>query len=225
MRELEAALGHTFENPALLKKALTHSSLARETEGLADNERLEFLGDAVLQLAVTDYLFVNYPHLPEGHLAKARSAVVSGDALAEVAATVGLGRHILLGQGEEMTEGRRKASILANTMEALLGAVYLDAGFETAKAVVLDLWGGRIDERARTPGVSDYKTRLQEMLAVSGRLPQYAVSGSGPTHDPVFVAEVSIEGAVLGRGEGRSKKQAEQAAAEAALQRLDQIGR
>ena len=225
MTGLEAALGHSFEKPALLEKALTHASLARETEGLADNERLEFLGDAVLQLAVTDYLFRNYPDLPEGQLAKARSAVVSGDALAEVAATIGLGEHVLLGQGEEMTEGRRKASILANTMEAVLGAVYLDAGYETAKAVVLGLWGGRIDERARTPGVSDYKTRLQEILAVSGRLPQYMVRGSGPSHDPRFVAEVSIEGAVLGRGEGRSKKQAEQVAAAEALQNLGQVGR
>jgi ribonuclease-3 len=181
---------------------------------------LEFLGDAVLQLVVTDYLYANYPDLAEGKLAKVRAAVVSRPALADVARSMSLGHHVELTVAEERTGGRDKDSILADTVEALIGAVYLDGGLDAAGRVVLRLWGNRVDERARQPGLKDYKTRLQEVLAKDGRLPVYVTDGSGPDHARTFVARVSVDGAYLGEGSGRSKREAEQGAAEKAIEAL-----
>lgn len=214
---LEGDLGHEFSNPALLRLALTHRSVSSEDPSRNDNERLEFLGDAVLQLVITGFLYERYPQLAEGQLAKVRAAVVARPTLAEVARELHLGSHIELAPGEERTGGRDKDSILADATEALIGAVYLDAGLDSAKSMVLELWADRVAERAKSPGVKDYKTRLQEVLAKDGRRPEYEVEGTGPDHDRHFSAAVSVDGNTLGTGEGRSKKAAEQAAAARAL--------
>lgn len=213
----DEVLGVPFQDDSLLEMALTHRSVSADDPTQLDNERLEFLGDAVLQLAITRRLYSDYPDLPEGQMAKVRAAVVSGTALAEVAGTVDLGRHLKLSPSEERSGGRAKSSILADALEALIGAVYLDSGFEAAADLVTRLWGSRIDDRAKNPGVRDYKTRLQEALAADGQRPTYEVEGVGPDHLRKFTASVSVDGRTLGSGEGKSKKAAEQAAAEAAL--------
>jgi ribonuclease-3 len=200
--------------------ALTHRSVSSEDGSRPDNERLEFLGDAVLQLAVTGYLYEAFPALPEGNLAKVRAGLVSRPVLADVARSIGLAGHIELTPAEDRTGGREKDSIMADALEAVIGAVYLDSGLEAATGMVLRLWGGRIGERAKRPGLKDYKTRLQEVLAKDGRRPEYTTDGSGPDHERVFVAEVEVDGVLLGTGSGRSKKEAEQGAAEQALERL-----
>ncbi|HEX6947031.1 MAG TPA: ribonuclease III [Acidimicrobiia bacterium] len=219
---IEDRIGHKFSSPDLLALALTHRSVSADDPDRSDNERLEFLGDAVLQLVMTERLYEDYPHLPEGQMAKIRAALVSRSSLAEVARSIDLGSHLELSPSEERSGGRAKSSILANAMEAVIGAVYLDAGLEPAGRVILDLWGDRIAERAKRPGVKDYKTRLQEVLAQAGTRPVYEVTGSGPDHHRWFVAEVVIDGIAMGTGEGHSKKEAEQAAAEEALRRLAQ---
>ncbi len=219
---LEARLGHTFADPSLLQLALTHRSVSADDATRLDNERLEFLGDAVLQLVITEALYRRYPDLAEGQMAKIRSALVSKPSLAEVAESIGLGGFVELALSEDRSGGRAKPSILADAMEAILGAVYLDAGLEVAGRVILEIWGDRVSEWALRPGLKDYKTRLQEVLARTGRRPAYDVSGSGPDHDRLFRADAVIDGAVMGSGEGPSKKEAEQAAARAALERLAQ---
>ncbi len=213
----EAALGHRFESPSLLRAALVHRSFAAEHVGVEDNERLEFLGDAVLQMAVTDHLFDTHPELAEGEMAKVRAAVVNGAELASVARELGLGELVQIGAGEEASGGRGKDSILADAMEAVLAGVYLDSDYPTARRVVLDLWRNRIERRAETPGGRDFKTRYQEVLAADGERPDYTVRGSGPDHAKVFEAEVRVGGRLTGAGTGRSKKEAEQAAARDAL--------
>lgn len=217
---LEQIIGHTFSEPALLKLALTHRSVSSEDPARNDNERLEFLGDAVLQLVITHVLYDRYPHLAEGQMAKVRAAVVSRGALAEIARALGLGDHVDLSPAEQSTGGRDKDSILADAMEALIGAIYLDGGLEPARSVILELWDSRVAERAKDPGVKDYKTRLQELVARQGLRPEYRVVGSGPDHDRRFTAEVLVSGRRQGSGEGRSKKEAEQAAAREALGQL-----
>jgi ribonuclease-3 len=153
-------------------------------------------------------------------MAKVRAAVVSGSTLSEAAREIGLGSYIELSPSEERSGGRAKDSILADALEAVIGAVYLDSGFEPAERLVLGLLGSRIEEKALNPGVKDYKTRLQEVLAIAGRRPQYEVTGAGPDHQRMFSATISVDGEVLGVGEGNSKKAAEQAAAERALKAL-----
>ncbi|HEY7704143.1 MAG TPA: ribonuclease III [Acidimicrobiia bacterium] len=217
MTSLEEALGHEFRRPQLLSAALTHRSYTAENPEAANNERHEFLGDAVLQLAITDHLFSTYPRLSEGQLAKVRAASVNRTVLASVAREIGLGDGLLIGRGEEASGGREKDSILADAMEAVIAAVYLDAGFGVARTVVMRHWAGRIPSSARRPGGADFKTRLQEVLAAAGLRPVYEVEGAGPDHARVFVARVLVDGKVRGAGEGRSKKEAEQEAAKAAL--------
>ncbi len=217
---LEGKLGYTFENPGLLRLALTHRSVSSDDPSRIDNERLEFLGDAVLQLVITDLLYKSYPHLAEGQMAKVRAAVVSGPALAEIARSIDLGVFIELAPGEERTGGRDKDSILADTLEAILGSVYLDSGIDSAGEIILSLWADRVADRAKSPGIKDYKTRLQEHVARDGRRPVYEVEGSGPDHDRRFSAVVYVDGRRLGPGEGRSKKAAEQSAAQEALASL-----
>jgi ribonuclease III len=200
---------------------MAHRSWCAETPGHESNERLEFLGDAVLGLVVTDHVFRTYPRLPEGHLAQVRAAVVNAGALAEVAETLGLGRSLLLGKGEDASGGREKPSILADAMEAVIGAVYLDGGWDAAAELVMRLLGPRIAEAAAGPGGHDYKTRLQELAARRfDQLPRYDVQGEGPDHAKRFSAVVFLAGQALGGGEGRSKKQAEQAAARVAWETL-----
>jgi len=181
---------------------------------MLSNERLEFLGDAVVGLVVTDRMYRDEPELPEGELAKARAAVVSSEALAGVATDLGLGDFVLLGRGEEQSGGRRKTSILADAIEAVIGAVYLDAGWEAASKVVLTVLGDRITEATKGPGVHDYKTRLQELaIQMLDEVPRYEVSDSGPDHAKEFEATVTLDGQPRGTGVGTSKKQAEQEAA------------
>lgn len=213
----EDGLGYTFAEPNLLRLALTHRSVSSDDPSRNDNERLEFLGDAVLQLVVTDLLYESYPHLAEGQMAKVRAAVVSRGTLSEIAHTLDLGEHIELSPSEEATGGREKASILADGVEAVIGAIYLDGGLDPARAMILRFWADQVTERAKRPGVKDYKTRLQELVAREGKRPVYRVKGAGPDHARRFVAVVSVNGTDYGSGEGHSKKQAEQAAAEVAL--------
>ena len=211
--DLEARLGYRFRLPGLLVGALRHRSWVSEQSG-ESNERLEFLGDAVLGMIVTDYIFELYPTLPEGELAKLRAAVVNAHALAEVATDLRLGHCLYLGKGEAASGGRDKPSILADAMEAVLGAVYLDGGWKPVTRLVLRLLKDRIAEAAQGPGGQDFKTRLQELAARRFEsAPAYEVAASGPDHAKSFQATVYVDGRPLGEGEGRSKKQAEQAAA------------
>lgn len=211
---LAERLGWEVADQELFAQALAHRSWCAEHAGKEPNERLEFLGDAVLGLIVTDYLFRSYPELPEGELAKARAAVVNSVSLAGAARDLRLGEALLLGKGEDSSGGRLKPSILADAMEAVIGAIYLDAGYTVAETIVLRLFEERLQGAAKGPGEDDYKTRLQEFCAQSyDELPLYRVTDSGPDHAKVFVAEVLVSGQPRGRGEGRSKKQAEQMAA------------
>ena len=204
---------------------MAHRSWCAETPGTESNERLEFLGDAVLGLVGTDHVCRTYPGLPEGQLAQVRAAVVNAGALAEVAEQLGLGRNLLLGKGEDASGGREKPSILADAMEAVIGAVYLDGGWDAASELVMRLLGPRIAEAAAGPGGHDYKTRLQELAARRfDQLPRYDVRGEGPDHAKRFSAVVFLAGQPLGTGEGRSKKQAEQAAARCAWEGLRATG-
>jgi ribonuclease III len=200
-------------DPELLSLALTHRSYAYEHGGIAHNERLEFLGDSVLGQAVTVRLFTGHPDLDEGELAKRRASVVSTVALAEVARTIGLGAHLRLGRGEDLTGGRDKDSILADTMEAVIGATYLSAGPDAATALVLRLVEPLLADPDRYGAAMDPKTSLQELAARQGlAAPVYGVEARGPDHDRRFTASVSV-GALTASGEGSSKKQAEMAAA------------
>jgi ribonuclease-3 len=213
-----------FADGALLERALAHRSYCAEHLGVASNERLEFLGDAVLGLIVTDHIFDAYPDLPEGELAKVRASVVNSAALAEVAADLGVGDAMLLGKGEDLSGGRQKPSILADAMEALIGAVYLDKGWPAAREVVMALLGERISEAAVGPGGQDYKTRLQELASSRyGQLPAYRVTDEGPDHSKRFIATVTVDGRLWVGAEGRSKKQAEQAAAREAWRALSGV--
>ncbi|HUI03482.1 MAG TPA: ribonuclease III [Acidimicrobiales bacterium] len=222
---LAQALGHPFAHPSLLTQALSHRSWCAESGGRPSNERLEFLGDAVLGLVVAEHCYRVYPSLPEGALAKVRAAVVNTAVLAEVAAELGLGEALLLGRGEDHSGGRAKPSILANAVEAVIGAVYIDGGWDAATALVMDLLAGRIAQASTGPGADDFKTRLQELvLHRIGELPRYDVEGTGPDHARRFRAQVYVAGSERGAGEGRSKKDAEQAAARDAWTALSADG-
>ena len=214
---LRDALGNPILEPEMLERALTHRSFAYEHGGLPTNERLEFLGDSVLGVVVTDTLFRAHPDLSEGRLAKLRAAVVNARALAEVARTIGLGEHIKLGRGEEATGGRNKSSILSDTVEALIGAVYLSGGFEVASVVVHLLFDPLMENAARLGAGLDWKTSLQELSAEhSLGVPEYVIEDEGPDHEKTFTAQVKVGDELYGHGTGRSKKEAEQQAAETA---------
>lgn len=219
MADLEATLGYTFTDRSLLDLALTHRSLEAEDERESSNERLEFLGDAVLGLVIADELLANWD-MDEGAMAKVRAAVVSEPALAGVARDLHLGDHLRLGKGEQTSGGRDKSSILADALEAVIGAVFLDGGFDPARSFIVENWEDLVAERALAPGERDYKTRLQEVLARRGAVPEYSVGGIGPDHAREFTAAVSVEGTTLGGGTGSSKKRAQQEAAREALAAL-----
>ncbi|MFD7259455.1 ribonuclease III [Streptomyces sp. NPDC059874] len=213
---LEGRLGYRLES-ALLVRALTHRSYAYENGGLPTNERLEFLGDSVLGLVVTDTLYTTHPDLPEGQLAKLRAAVVNSRALAEVGRGLELGSFIRLGRGEEGTGGRDKASILADTLEAVIGAVYLDQGLDAASELVHRLFDPLIEKSSNLGAGLDWKTSLQELTAAEGLgVPEYLVTETGPDHEKTFTAAARVGGVSYGTGTGRSKKEAEQQAAESA---------
>ncbi|GAA0506508.1 RNAse III [Saccharopolyspora erythraea NRRL 2338] len=210
----------------LLTLALTHRSYAYENGGLPPNERLEFLGDAVLGLVITDRLYNEHPDLPEGQLAKLRASVVNMHALAGVARGLGeggLGEYLLLGRGEELTGGRDKASILADGLEAVLGAVYLQDGIDVARDVIHRLFEPLLTEAPQRGAGLDWKTSLQELTAAAALgVPEYRVEEQGPDHRKEFSAYVSVAGDTLGQGGGRTKKEAEQKAAEAAWRTLSE---
>jgi ribonuclease-3 len=217
---LTLALGVTM-SPALLEQALTHRSYAYEHGGLPTNERLEFLGDSVLGLVITEALYRSHPDLPEGQLAKLRSAVVNMRALAGVGRGLGLGEYLRLGKGEESTGGRDKASILADGVEALIGAVYVDRGVEAATQVVHTLFDPLLERAPHLGAGLDWKTSLQELTAALDLgVPEYRIAESGPDHAKSFVATVVLRDGPHGSGQGRSKKEAEQEAAAATWEGL-----
>lgn len=219
-QELSAIIGAEI-NSDLLEIALTHRSFAYEAGGLPTNERLEFLGDSVLGLIVTDELYKRFPDLPESRLSPLRSGIVNTKALADVARNLELGKYIRLGKGEEVTAGREKSSILADTLEALIGAIYLSSSFATAEQVILKLLSPAIDEAINKGAGLDGKTALQELAAARGKsVPEYAITDSGPDHDKSFIAQVLLAGKVAGEGHGKSKREAEQLAAISAYKSL-----
>ena len=222
--ELAAALGVEIE-PELLRRALTHRSYAYEHGGLPHNERLEFLGDAVLGIVITDHLYNAHPDLSEGKLAKLRASVVNMTSLAAVARRLGaggIGPQLLLGRGEETTGGRDKASILADTLEAVFGAVYLDHGIDRARHVIHRLFDEMLEEVATAGAGLDWKTSLQELTAEhSLGVPEYVMSSTGPDHAKTFTAQAVVAGETFAPSTGRSKKEAEQLAAETAWRAID----
>jgi ribonuclease III len=224
-QKLQDQLRYRFKDTAQLQQAFQHASYVNENvdEKLKDNERLEFLGDAVLDLAISHLLMDRFPGADEGTLSRFRAMLVDEQGLCRVASRLHLGDFVLLGKGEEQTQGRRKPSILANTMEALLGAMYLDGGYESAFQVIQRIFAVSL-ERIDTPEmVHDFKSRLQEFTQKMNRMmPRYRlVDENGPPHDRRFVVEIAYNGRTIARGEGRSKKEAEQHAAREALSCLE----
>jgi len=218
---LEHRIGHKFRNSLLLAEAMTHPSLGHETQRHHfDNQRLEFLGDAVLQLIITEHLYTLFPREAEGKLTKLRSRLVSREALRAHAAKLDLGQFLMMGRGEEASGGRERTSTLADALEALLGAIYLDTNLETARRFVITLAADDLAQLEVEPIDINPKGHLQEVLqAISPRSPAYElISESGPEHEKTFVVRVLWEGMALGEGSGRSKKQAETAAALQAMQ-------
>ena len=218
---LDRALGLRFRTDRVRETALTHRSYAFEHDLDATNERLEFLGDSVLGLVVTDMAFEAFPEMPEGELAKLRAAIVNAQALADVARSLRLGDLVLLGKGEEQSGGRDKASILADALEAVIGAVYLDLGLEEARQLVERLFRPLMDAYARGEGDRDYKTILQELASRELRtMPEYRLEERGPDHEKEFTATVFLGGEAMGTGTGKSKKEAEQRAAREAFDHM-----
>ncbi len=221
VKTLAATLQVPVRDEALFRQALSHRSFCAEHTQYQNNERLEFLGDSVLGMVITQYIYREFPDMPEGALAKVRAAVVSAEALAEVARELHLGDHLLLGKGEAATGGSDKSSILADAMEAVFAAVYLQDGMEIAEQFVLRLLQDRTHLAAEGPGGHDYKTRLQESAAQRfGSGPKYRLTADGPDHVRVFTAVVIVGGREAGTGTGPSKKAAEQQAARAAWEHL-----
>ncbi len=221
LESLQKKLGYTFQDLSLLENALTHSSRANESRGrLQSNERLEFLGDAILGMVTAEHLYRAHPDLPEGSLTRARSILVCEESLAEVAAQLHLGDHLRLGKGEEAGGGRERPSIRADAVEAVLAAVYLDGGIGSARRIIQRFILTREVDSLRRP--RDYKTMLQEVVQrESGQILRYVLTGEeGPDHNKRFFMEVNLNGTPLGTGSGHSKKEAEQAAARVALKAL-----
>lgn len=219
-KEIEKALGHRFKNQQLIEVALTHASMRGGKAQKSDNERLEFVGDRVLGLVIAEALSERFPSASEGELARRYNRLVRGEACARVARSIGIGKHLILSDSEAGSGGRAKTTILADAMEAILGAIFLDSGFESARAVVLHLWDSQDDQHATSAG-PDAKSALQEWAQGKGlALPEYVeVSRKGPDHAPRFTSEVRIAGKAPARGEGASKRAAEQEAARALLVR------
>jgi ribonuclease III len=224
---LQSLLGHRFKDLGLLEEALTHSSLVNEQKSMSlqHNERLEFLGDAVLSLVMSDYLASTLPQSSEGALSKLKAQLVSESSLAQVARRLGLGGYLKLGRGEDRSKGREKDSLLADALEAVLAAVHLDGGFDASRMVTRRIFAEELTHivaQQEQPGAGDYKTQFQEWCQKRhDTLPRYAtVRETGPDHQKSFEVELSIQGEVVGVGSGRSKKEAEQQAAKQALRQL-----
>ena len=220
MLEFQRIIGYNFKNDKLLYEALSHSSFANENKkSRKSNERLEFLGDSVLSIVVSDFLFEHYKHMPEGELTRIRASLVCEKALYQFAKTIRLGEFIMLGKGEENTGGRERPSILADAFEAVIAAIYLDGGIESAREYVL----GFIPDNILAKGTvcfNDYKTTLQEIVQKNPEenVEYYLLKESGPDHDKEFIVQVKLNTNVIGEGTGKSKKQAEQMAAKEALE-------
>lgn len=224
LKELESVIHYTFADPGKLLLALTHSSYAneRKNDGLCSNERLEFLGDAVLNIVTSDYIYRNYPSLPEGELTKTRAAIVCEGSLMKCANSIGLGNYLLLGRGEENTGGRTRTSILSDAFEALIGAIYLDGGLQQASEFIFRAMKELFGEITTSELYKDYKTQFQELVQKKGehKISYRILDEKGPDHDKVFVVQVYVGENALGTGEGKSKKEAEQIAARNALENL-----
>ena len=222
IKDLEAAIGYRFKNITLLQNALTHSSYANERwhNSLLSNERLEFLGDSILGMTVAEYLYRNFPDRPEGDLTRMRADMVCEKALAKVAARIELGKHLMLGNGEEQGGGRKRDSILADAVESVIAACFLDGGMEAARQFI-DRFV-LVEVPVKKLHNADYKTALQELVQQKkNQVLSYVMTGeSGPDHDKRFEVEVSLNGCVVGNGSGSSKKRAEQSAAASAIETL-----
>jgi ribonuclease-3 len=224
LSDIQQRISHTFKDPELLERALTHTSFANENKVPFHNERMEFLGDAVLNLVVSEHLMKLCPNSNEGDLSRLRAAVVSEPALASVARTISLGDFLLLGKGEEQTGGRDKDSLLANSLEALIASVFLDAGLAATETFIIGFFGDFIQHTCAARVTLDYKTKLQEVCQERlKQLPEYRLaSETGPDHRKQFEVEVWIKDRHFGRGSGKNKKEAEQHAAREALERLSE---
>lgn len=222
---METFLKYKFKNPDLLGRALTHSSFAheRKRDNLENNERLEFLGDAVLELVISDFIFNNFSGLPEGELTKLRASIVCESMLAKAASDLSIGKFIRLGKGEGSTGGRERDSILADAFEAIIGAIYLDGGMEAAGAFIIRTMKDYIFEMRDKFKMSDCKTYLQELIQKNSKDPiEYnIIKETGPDHNKVFIVGVTHGGRILGQGEGKSKKEAEQNAAYSAIKKIE----
>lgn len=227
LKSLCGIINVDFNDMLLLHQALIHTSFANEVKqpGIVHNERLEFLGDAVLDLVISEHLFRRFPNLPEGELTKARAMIVCEPTLARCAAQIGIGRYLLLGRGEAASGGRERLSILADAFEAIIGAIYIDQGFKAASGFILTSLSDDLMLVERGDYLKDYKTALQECVQknVESRIAYEIVAERGPDHDKLFEAIVVINGERMGCGSGRSKKEAEQRAAKQALIKLDVI--
>lgn len=219
---LEKNLGYDFRDKMLLDNALTHKSYLRKSEFSGNNERLEFLGDSVLGFSVAEYLYKNYKDLPEGELTKVRANVVCEECLYKIALKIGLGEEIHLGKGEEQSDGRRRPSILSDALEAVFAAIFLDGGIECAKKVIINLLQEEIESAVKRRNIKDYKTVLQEFVQKDNAFaPTYEiVKEEGPDHDKVFTSQVLLNGKVIAKGVGKTKKDAEKEAAKTALLKL-----
>ncbi len=224
LKELESVIHYTFSDTKKLLLALTHSSYANEkrSDGLCSNERLEFLGDAVLNIVTSDYIYRNFPSLPEGELTKIRAAIVCEGSLMKCANRIGLGNYLSLGKGEENTGGRTRTSILSDAFEALIGAIYLDGGLQQASGFIFSTMNELFRDISTNELFNDYKTQFQEFVQKKGdqKISYRILEEKGPDHDKVFVVQVFVGDKALGIGEGKSKKEAEQIAAKAALGNL-----
>ena len=216
----EETIGYTFQDKKILEIALTHKSSEKNKDGYISNQRFEFLGDAVLELIITRYLFDNYPKMGEGDLTKIRSSAVNQNTLVEVAVEISIGDFLLMSKSEESTGGRSKKSILEDSLEALIAAIYLDGGIHKTKKFIERYFFPKIANLSVLPGHKDYKTRLQEIYAKKGKKLMYIDSSEGPDHKRIFYSEVEVDNIIIGKGKGHSKKSAQQAAAEKALQQV-----
>lgn len=227
-KALEKKIGYIFKENSHLRGALTHSSYSNEmrSEGRQNNERLEFLGDSVLSLVVSDYLFKRFSQMPEGELTKIRSKVVCETTLSQCARSIELGKHMLFGKGEDMTGGRERTSILADGYEALIAAIYLDGGLEASRKFILEHMNAKIEDAVAGKVFLDYKTHFQEIVQhdKDNKIKYEVVNEEGPDHCKIFYTEVSLNEMVVGKGKGRSKKESEQEAAKNALAQREQMG-
>jgi len=220
-KKFEENIGYNFRDKEILKTALNHKSNETKNKGIFSNQRYEFLGDAVLELVITRFLFDNYPKMEEGDLTKIRSSAVNQNTLVEVAKEISIGDYLFMSKSEEATGGRQKKSILEDSVEALIAAIYLDGGISQSRKFIKKYFFPKIANLSVNPGQKDYKTRLQEIYAKKGKSVAYYDSSKGPDHNKAFYAEVKIDNKVIGKGVGHSKKSAQQSAAEAAINKIN----